>query len=133
MAGELQAQGLHSRDGSLTKHILDIIPENDNKKIGQAKETYDPYVGLSVLDWTRFGVGKGGEASCIQSCGSRMDKAFQENPHSLRMFLPDELVSNKLNAVFDHTGRDFQWDGFSNAQGSRVIEIFSEHCCQGFM
>ena len=75
-------KGLHSKDGSLTKHILDIVPENDDKKIGQAKETYDPYVGLSVLDWTQFGVGKGGEASCMQSCGSLMGKTFQENPQS---------------------------------------------------
>lgn len=69
----------------------------------------------------------------MQFCGSLMDKAFQEDPHSLRIFSPDGLVSNKLNAVFDHTGRNFQWDEFSNAQGGRVIEILSEHCCQGFM
>ncbi|OCL04496.1 D-xylulose 5-phosphate/D-fructose 6-phosphate phosphoketolase [Glonium stellatum] len=124
---------LFDKDGSPIKRILDIIPKNDNKKMGQVKETYDPYVGLNVPDWTQFSVEKGVEASCMQSCGSLMDKAFQENPHSLRIFSPDELVSNKLNAVFDHTGRNFQWDEFSNAQGGRVIEILSEHCCQGFM
>ena len=56
-----------------------------------------------------------------------------DNPKSFRIFSPDELVSNKLDVVFRHTGRDFQWDEFSNARGGRVIEILSEHTCQGFM
>jgi xylulose-5-phosphate/fructose-6-phosphate phosphoketolase len=49
------------------------------------------------------------------------------------MFSPDELESNKLSAVFEVTGRNFQWDKFSKNQGGRVIEILSEHTCQGFM
>jgi xylulose-5-phosphate/fructose-6-phosphate phosphoketolase len=51
----------------------------------------------------------------------------------LRIFSPDELVGNKLDAVPNHTGHNFQWDEFSNAKGGRVIEILSEHTCQGFM
>ena len=48
------------------------------------------------------------------------------------MFSPDELVSNKLDAVFEATGRDFQPDPFSR-DGGRIIEILSEHTCQGMM
>jgi xylulose-5-phosphate/fructose-6-phosphate phosphoketolase len=112
---------------------LDLIPEDDKKKMGQIKETYDPYVGIDVPDWKQVGVEKGTEASSMKQCGELMDKAFQANPHTLRIFSPDELESNKLNAVFHNTGRNFQWDQFSNAQGGRVIEILSEHCCQGWM
>ncbi|KAF2864778.1 D-xylulose 5-phosphate/D-fructose 6-phosphate phosphoketolase [Massariosphaeria phaeospora] len=125
-------QDLFKEDGSPIQDILDVIPR-DEKKMGQLKETYDPYVGIDVPDWMALGVDKGTEASSMQRCGTLMDQAFQANSKSLRMFSPDELESNKLNAVFDHTGRNFQWDEFANARGGRVIEILSEHCCQGFM
>lgn len=55
------------------------------------------------------------------------------NPKTFRIFSPDELVSNKLDAVFDETGRNFQWDIASRAQGGRVIEILSEHTYQGML
>jgi len=62
-----------------------------------------------------------------------MDKVFLANPTSTRIFSPDELESNKLAAVFEHTGRNFQWDEYSFGQGGRVIEILSEHTCQGML
>ena len=55
------------------------------------------------------------------------------NPRSFRIFSPDELVSNKLDAVLDESGRNFQWDVASRAKGGRVIEILSEHTCQGML
>src|ERR1700761_4149485 len=55
------------------------------------------------------------------------------NPTTFRMFSPDELVSNKLDAVFDQTNRNFQWDPDSRACGGRVVEILSEHTCQGML
>ena len=55
------------------------------------------------------------------------------NPSSFRIFSPDELVSNKLDAVLRHSGRNFQWDIASRANGGRVIEILSEHTCQGML
>jgi D-xylulose 5-phosphate/D-fructose 6-phosphate phosphoketolase len=86
-----------------------------------------------VPDWKEFGVGKGSEESCMQTLGHFLDQALVDNQKSLRVFSSDELVSNKLDAVLNHTGRDFQWDEFSNAKGGRVIEILSEHTCQGFL
>ena len=55
------------------------------------------------------------------------------NPKTFRIFSPDELVSNKLDAVFEVTGRNFQWDENARASGGRVIEILSEHTCQGML
>jgi xylulose-5-phosphate/fructose-6-phosphate phosphoketolase len=42
-------------------------------------------------------------------------------------------VSNKLDAVLEATGRNFQWDPDSRDHGGRVIEILSEHTCQGML
>jgi len=124
---------LFKKDGSPIDNILSIIPENDEKKLGQLKETYDPYVGVKVPDWKKYGVEKGSEISAMMVCGKLLDKTLQENPNTVRIFSPDELASNKLDAVFDHTGRNFQWDQFSRASGGRVTEVLSEHNCQGWM
>ena len=42
-------------------------------------------------------------------------------------------MSNKLDAVLRDSGRNFQWDVASRAQGGRVVEILSEHTCQGML
>lgn len=124
---------LFNKDGSPAQVILDIIPEKPEKRLGQRKETYDCYEPLSIGDWKPFGVQKGTEASCMKTIGKFLDQVLVDNPKSMRIFSPDELVSNKLDAVFDHTGRDFQWDEFSNKRGGRVIEMLSEHTIQGFL
>jgi len=49
------------------------------------------------------------------------------------MFSPDELYSNKLDGALRETTRNFQWDPASRARGGRVIEILSEHTCQGML
>ena len=69
----------------------------------------------------------------MEVIGELLDQSLVDNPRSLRLFSPDELVSNKLDAVFRNTSRNFQWDEFANARGGRVIEILSEHMCQGFL
>ncbi len=58
---------------------------------------------------------------------------LRRNPHTARLWSPDELTSNKLDAILDVTSRNFQWDPETRAKGGRVIEILSEHTCQGMM
>ena len=119
--------------GNPSDQILNTLPKEDSKKLGQIKASYNPSIGLEEVEWKPFGVEKGQDASCMQTIGSFLDKVFQANPKRIRLFSPDELESNKLAAVLDNTGRNFQWDEYSRAQGGRVIEILSEHCCQGFL
>ena len=61
------------------------------------------------------------------------------NPHDFRLFGPDEVASNRLQAVFEQTGK--QWnaeylpideDNHLALQG-RVMEVLSEHQCQGWL
>lgn len=124
---------LFTDKGDVVDSIKSIIPTKDEKKLGQRAEVYDTHEKLLIQDWRKFGVEKGSEASAMKVAGELLDRAMVDNPKSLRIFSPDELVSNKLDAVFNHTGRNFQWDEFSNARGGRVIEILSEHTCQGLM
>ncbi|KAH6898197.1 XFP N-terminal domain-containing protein, partial [Thelonectria olida] len=121
------------KDGKPAESVLEIMPKDDAKKLGQNKTNYDSYQPLDMPDWKQFAVEKYEHHSCMQETGQLLAKVAQQNPNSFRVFSPDELESNKLNALLEGTGRNFQWDEYSRASGGRVIEILSEHCCQGFM
>jgi xylulose-5-phosphate/fructose-6-phosphate phosphoketolase len=62
---------------------------------------------------------------------------LNQEPRTFRVFGPDETVSNRLNAVFEVTDR--QWlgeiaenDEFLAPSGS-VLEMLSEHQCEGWL
>ena len=124
---------LFKENGEPTDTIESIIPQESHKKLGQRPETYKEHFPLQVPDWRQFGVEMGKEESCMKAIANLLDQTMVDNPKTLRLFSPDELESNKLSPVLKHTGRNFQWDEFSNARGGRVIEILSEHTCQGFL
>ncbi|KIJ62782.1 hypothetical protein HYDPIDRAFT_41494 [Hydnomerulius pinastri MD-312] len=120
-------------DGAPVTDLLKIIPDNKEKRLGTRKEAYAAFQPLDVPDWMPFGIERGLEASCMKTIGNFLREVIKENPSTFRIFSPDELVSNKLDAVFDVTGRNFQWDVTSSARGGRIIEILSEHTCQGMI
>jgi xylulose-5-phosphate/fructose-6-phosphate phosphoketolase len=61
------------------------------------------------------------------------------NPHDFRLFGPDEIASNRLQAVFEDTSK--QWnaeylpiDSDNHlAPTGRAMEVLSEHQCQGWL
>jgi xylulose-5-phosphate/fructose-6-phosphate phosphoketolase len=59
------------------------------------------------------------------------------NDDRFRLFGPDEVASNRLQATFEVTGRAWNAtvvDGDDHlAPGGRVMEILSEHLCQGWL
>jgi len=72
---------------------------------------------------------------CWEPCCGTSSR--QQRGAKFRLFCPDETTSNRLQAVFDATSRAFEWplvptDEFLSADG-RVMEILSEHCCQGWL
>jgi xylulose-5-phosphate/fructose-6-phosphate phosphoketolase len=62
----------------------------------------------------------------------RADQAGQ-----FRLFCPDETASNRLQAVFEATDRTFEEPLLPSdehlSRAGRVMEILSEHCCQGWL
>jgi xylulose-5-phosphate/fructose-6-phosphate phosphoketolase len=69
--------------------------------------------------------------------GAWLRDVVRGNPESFRIFGPDETESNRLGAVFEATDR--QWvaarlptDEHQAPEG-RVIEVLSEHQCQGWL
>jgi len=60
-----------------------------------------------------------------------------EEQKNFRIFSPDETISNRLEAVFEVTKR--QWNAQTNnddeflAPAGRVMEVLSEHQCEGWL
>lgn len=124
---------LFTEDGDIIDEVKSVIPENNEKKLGQRIEAYGSHTPPNLPDWKSFCAKKGDQESAMKAIGRLLHDVIKENPNNVRLFSPDELESNKLDAVLDITNRNFQWDEFSNARGGRVIEVLSEHLCQGFM
>ncbi|THH08012.1 hypothetical protein EW145_g2997 [Phellinidium pouzarii] len=119
--------------GTPFKNILRFVPSTPEKRLGQSNKANGDYNTLITPDWEPLAAEKGTQESCMKSIGKFLLEVIKGNPNTFRIFSPDELVSNKLDAVFNETGRNFQWDSAARAQGGRVIEILSEHTCQGMM
>lgn len=128
-----RTEELFKENGDVVDEVKSIIPEERSKMMGQQKELYRGMEKVKIPDWKQFTVSRGDQQSSMKAIGDLIDKLFVDNPHAARLFSPDELESNKLDAALAHTGRDFQCDQFSNARGGRVIEVLSEHMCQGFL
>ncbi|WP_018411779.1 phosphoketolase family protein [Methyloversatilis thermotolerans] len=75
------------------------------------------------------------EATRVMGCFLR--DVMRDNPHSFRLFGPDETASNRLGAVFEVTGRTWMAQRFDAddhlAPDGRVMEMLSEHACQGWL
>ncbi len=62
---------------------------------------------------------------------------LNQDAHNFRVFGPDETLSNRLNAIFEATKR--QWEGQTLATDEflapdgRVMEVLSEHQCEGWL
>ena len=59
-------------------------------------------------------------------------------PRNFRVFGPDETASNRLDALFEVTGRSWMARGPGRRRRApgpdgRVIEVLSEHLCQGML
>ncbi|THH28321.1 hypothetical protein EUX98_g5854 [Antrodiella citrinella] len=126
---------LFGKEGIPNDAILSIIPETNHLKLGQKKEFYSAYTPLDVPRWIDSGVEKGSMQSCMKVVGSFLSLVVDKNPTTFRVFSPDELISNKLDALLEGPshGRNFQWDVASRGKGGRVIEMLSEHTCQGML
>ena len=71
--------------------------------------------------------------------GQWLAEVIERNPTTFRLFGPDEVASNRLQAVYDVTAK--QWNAELTetdrsehlARAGRVMEVLSEHQCQGWL
>ena len=69
--------------------------------------------------------------------GAFLRDVVARNPDSFRLFGPDETASNRLGDVFSVTARTWMAESVPTDEGlapdGRVMEILSEHLCQGWL
>lgn len=93
---------------------------------------------LAPYEWPVPQPGVTGECTTVQAKWLR--DVIKENPTNFRIMCPDEITSNKMSAVFEVTGRnggfvvaDKKHDSPFDSADGRVMEILSEHCCEGWL
>jgi xylulose-5-phosphate/fructose-6-phosphate phosphoketolase len=98
---------------------------------------------LDVPDFREYGVGFEGPAihtsEATRVLGGFLRDVIARNPDNFRLFGPDETASNRLDAVFEETGR--AWDArvepvdaqLQLRPDGRVMEVLSEHLCEGWL
>jgi xylulose-5-phosphate/fructose-6-phosphate phosphoketolase len=135
---------LFGRDGKPAAAVTALFPKGD-QRLGKNKHALGGNLLVPLQLPTTVGravqVRRPGEvdAEATRVLGRFLRDVFFANQpaRNFRLFCPDETSSNRLEAVFEATARAFEQaqvetDEFLQADG-RVMEILSEHCCQGWL
>ena len=137
-----QPDDLFDEQGRLRPELAALAPEGD-KRMGATpwanggrlrRELNTPAIADYAVDVTSPGET---QAESTAALGAYLAGIFQRNRDNFRLFGPDETASNRLSKVFDVTSRTWQepvkpYDEQLAADG-RVMEILSEHQCQGWL
>jgi len=135
-------QELFTEEGALRPEIRAIAPA------GELRMSANPHANgglvmrdLELPDWRSYAVAvpePGRSTSeATRVLGSYIRDMMRENPSTFRLMGPDEVLSNRLGAVFDVTDRiwmaDRQHGDEHQAPHGRVMEVLSEHMCEGWL
>lgn len=72
--------------------VLEILPEDPHKRLGQTKFAIMDPVKLNLpADWTTLCKGAGESMSPMRGIGTYLDEVVRNNPHDFRIFSPDEV------------------------------------------
>jgi xylulose-5-phosphate/fructose-6-phosphate phosphoketolase len=128
--------------GKLRADLAALAPE------GERRMSANPHANggllrkaLELPDFRGFAVDVPSPATTFAEATRELGKYLRDvvrlNPHTFRIFGPDETASNRLQDVFEATDR--QWDAEllptddHLAPEGRVVEMLSEHQCQGWL
>jgi xylulose-5-phosphate/fructose-6-phosphate phosphoketolase len=135
---------LFDATGRLRAEIAALAPTGERRMSANRRANGGALMRpLRLPDFTRYATpvahpgGSDAEATAIM--GAFLSDAMRENESSrnFRVFGPDETASNRLQALFKATNR--AWDAEilpeddHLAPDGRVMEILSEHTCQGWL
>jgi xylulose-5-phosphate/fructose-6-phosphate phosphoketolase len=133
---------LFDAGGAVVPEITALAPE------GELRMSANPHANgglltrvLELPDFREYAVEVSAPGTTTSEAtrvlGGWLRDVTKANPDRFRIVGPDETLSNRLNAVFEVTNR--QWeaerlptDEFLAPEG-RVTEVLSEHLCQGWL
>jgi xylulose-5-phosphate/fructose-6-phosphate phosphoketolase len=135
---------LFDDQGRLRSELAELAPEGDRRMGANPHANGGKLLrDLAMPDFREYAVNVSGPTQAIAGnvhvIGPYLRDIINMNDaqKNFRIFSPDETISNRLEAVFEVTKR--QWEGdlkpndeFLAASG-RVMEILSEHQCEGWL
>jgi xylulose-5-phosphate/fructose-6-phosphate phosphoketolase len=137
-----RAEELFDDVGALREELAELAPR------GHRRMSANPHANgglllqdLALPDFRDFAVEVTKPATTSNEAtrvlGEWLREVVRENPRTFRIFGPDETASNRLQAVFEATDR--QWDAQilptdeHLAVSGQVMEVLSEHQCEGWL
>ena len=138
------AEELFDQTGKLIPELAELAPK------GERRMSANPHANgglltkdLAMPDFRTYAIDvpKPGtvvaEATRVMGCMLRDVLRLNQESRNFRVMGPDETASNRLNAVFEVTNRtstaEIRPDDDHVASDGRVMEVLSEHMCQGWL
>ena len=133
---------LFDADGRLDPAIAALAP------VGERRMSANPHANgglllreLELPDFRSYAVDVAAPGATTSEAtrvlGAFLRDVIRANPTTFRLFGPDETDSNRLSAVLEATDRVWQADILPTdehlARAGRVLEVLSEHLCQGWL
>lgn len=135
-------QELFDSIGHPLPQLLRLVPEGDRRMSANPITNGGTLLrDLRMPEWADYAVevpAPGATAhEATRVLGGFLRDVTAANPNNFLTFAPDELASNRLQDILTVTGRDWQadigeYDEKLDRRG-RVIEVLSEHMCQGLL
>jgi xylulose-5-phosphate/fructose-6-phosphate phosphoketolase len=128
--------------GSLRANLGSLAPEGERRMSANPKANGGLVLrDLELPDFRRFAVDVeepgATSAEATRVLGAWLTEVVRANSDNFRIFGPDETASNRLDAVYEVT--DKQWAAALEpldehlGRTGRVVEMLSEHQCQGWL
>ncbi|NIZ93640.1 phosphoketolase family protein [Kineococcus rubinsiae] len=139
-----RAEELFDDAGTLRAEVAELAPS------GMLRMSDNPHTNGGLLlrdlrlpDFRDFAVDvpapAGSTSEPTRVLGQWLTEVIRRNPDSFRIFGPDETASNRLQAVYDATDKQWNAERLDDAvdehlaRAGRVMEVLSEHQCQGWL
>jgi xylulose-5-phosphate/fructose-6-phosphate phosphoketolase len=133
---------LFDERGAFIEELAKLAPTG-NRRMGGSPHVNGGRLlcALDIPDFTDYALDIPGPGQVVAEAPGKLGAFFRDifklNPTNFRIFSPDETNSNRLGAVFETTKRTFMAETVSIdddlAPDGRVMEVLSEHCCQGWL
>ena len=135
---------LFDKNGRLIPELEELAPEG-NRRMGANPHTNGGVLlkDLKMPDFKNYAVKVPepgqvtGEATRVMGNFLRDIMKMNKESRNFRVVGPDETASNRLGALFEETNRTWMDDKIPEddhlAADGRVMEILSEHTCQGWL
>ena len=127
--------------GRPVAQLLQLVPCGHRRMSANPVANGGDQRDLRLPEWRDYGVDVSAPGVSSHEATRVLGRWLRDvtvgNPTNFLTFAPDELASNRLQDILEVTGRDWQadigkYDEKLDRRG-RVIEVLSEHMCQGLL